>query len=54
MNIALLTSEIAVVLLAIFILVFDLFMPNKETRRGLGYMAACGILFSFLYSFTLF
>lgn len=54
MNIALLTSEIAVVLLAIFILVFDLFMPNKETRRGLGYMAACGIAGILLYSFTLY
>jgi NADH-quinone oxidoreductase subunit N len=52
MNIALLTTEIAVVVLALLIIVFDLLMPREETRRSLGYFAVCGLLGILVYSFT--
>ncbi len=50
MNIALLTSEIAVVILALLIIVFDLLMPRQETRRSLGYFAVCGLLGILVYT----
>lgn len=52
MNLSLLTSEIAVVLLALLLIVFDLLMPRQETRRSLGYLAACGIVGILIYTFT--
>lgn len=52
MNIALLTTEIAVVVLALLIIVFDLLMPREETRRSLGYFAVCGLAGILVYSFT--
>lgn len=52
MNIALLTSEIAVVILALLIIIFDLLMPREETRRSLGYFAVCGLLGIFIYNFN--
>ena len=52
MNINSLTSEIAVVVLALLIIAFDLMLPRQETRRSLGYMAACGLLGILLYVFT--
>lgn len=54
MNISLLTSEIAVVLLALLIMLFDLLLPKQESRRSLGYLAAWGIFAIFLYTFTLY
>jgi NADH-quinone oxidoreductase subunit N len=50
MNIALLTSEIAVVILALLSIVFDLLMPRQETRRSLGYFAVCGLLGILVYT----
>lgn len=52
MTISLLTSEIAVVILALLIIIFDLLMPRQETRRSLGYVAACGLLGILVYTFT--
>lgn len=52
MNIALLTSEIAIVLLAVLLICFDLLLPRQEARRSLGYLAVCGILGVLLYTFT--
>lgn len=52
MNIALLTSEIAVVILALLIIVFDLLMPKQETRRSLGDFAVCGLLGILVYNFN--
>lgn len=52
MNIALLTSEIATVILALLIIVFDLLMPRQETRRSLGYFAVCGLLGILVYNFN--
>lgn len=52
MNIALLTSEIAVVILALLMIVFDLLMPRQETRRSLGYFAVCGLLGILVYNFN--
>jgi len=52
MNIALLTSEIAVVILALLIIVFDLLMPREEARRSLGYFAVCGLLGILVYTFN--
>lgn len=51
MNIALLTSEIAVVILALLVILFDLLMPREETRRSLGYFAVCGLLGILVYTF---
>lgn len=52
MNIALLTSEIAIVLLAVLLICFDLLLPRQESRRSLGYLAVCGILGVLLYTST--
>lgn len=52
MNTSLLTSEIAVAVLALLIIVFDLMLPREETRRSLGYMASCGLVGILLYTFT--
>ncbi|MPM60328.1 NADH-quinone oxidoreductase subunit N [bioreactor metagenome] len=52
MNIALLTSEIAVVILALLIIVFDLLIPREETHRSLGYLAVCGLMGILVYTFT--
>ena len=52
MNIALLASEISVVVLALFLLVFDLLLPKQETRRSLGYLAVCGVTAILVYTAT--
>ncbi|SEJ02004.1 NADH dehydrogenase subunit N [Propionispira arboris] len=52
MNIALLTSEIAVVILALLIIIFDLLLPRQETRRSLGAFAVCGLLGILVYTFS--
>lgn len=52
MNIALLTSEIAVVILAVLLIVFDLLIPREETHRSLGYLAVCGLIGILVYTFT--
>lgn len=52
MNIALLTSEIAIVLLAVLLICFDLLLPRQESRRSLGYLAVCGIVGVLVYTFT--
>jgi NADH-quinone oxidoreductase subunit N len=52
MNIALLTSEIAVVILALLIIIFDLLLPRQETRRSLGVFAVCGLLGILVYTFS--
>ncbi len=52
MNLALLSSEIAIVVLAVLLICFDLFMPHRETRRSLGIVAACGVLAVLVHSFT--
>lgn len=54
MTISLLTSEIAVVILALLIIIFDLLMPKQETRRSLGYIAVCGLLGVLAYTFSLY
>lgn len=43
MNFSLVTAEIAVVVLAALVIVFDLLIPFKETRRSLGYMTVFGL-----------
>ncbi|MDF2570420.1 MAG: NAD(P)H-quinone oxidoreductase subunit 2 [Sporomusa sp.] len=52
MNISILTSEIAIVLLAVLIMLFDLVLPRQESRRSLGYLAAWGVFAIFVYTFT--
>jgi len=52
MNIALLTSEIAVVILALLIIIFDLLLPRQEIRRSLGVFAVCGLLGILVYTFS--
>ncbi len=52
MNISILTSEMAIVLLAVLIMLFDLVLPRQESRRSLGYLAAWGVFAIFLYTFT--
>lgn len=52
MNFALLTSEIAVVILALLLIVFDLFIPRAETRRSLGCLAVCGLIGILVYTFS--
>ncbi|MDD4599575.1 NADH-quinone oxidoreductase subunit N [bioreactor metagenome] len=52
MNIALLTSEIAVLVLGLLIIIFDVLIPRQETHRSLGYIAACGVLAILVHSMT--
>nr|WP_092074158.1 NADH-quinone oxidoreductase subunit N [Dendrosporobacter quercicolus]NSL47720.1 NADH-quinone oxidoreductase subunit N [Dendrosporobacter quercicolus DSM 1736]SDM79506.1 NADH dehydrogenase subunit N [Dendrosporobacter quercicolus] len=52
MNISLLNSEIAVVVLALLLIIFDLLLPRQETRRSLGYVAASGLLGILVFTFT--
>lgn len=52
MNISLLNSEIAVIVLAVLLIVFDLLLPRQETRRSLGYVAAAGLLGILAFTFT--
>ena len=52
MNFSLLTTEIVTVCLAAFLVVMDLIIPDKESRRGLGYMALLGLLGIFGHTFT--
>ena len=52
MNLGLLTTEIVTVCLATFILVMDLIIPDKESRRGLGYLAVLGLTGILGHTFT--
>lgn len=52
MTIGLLTSEITILILALVVIIFDILMPVQETRRSLGYIAACGIFGILIYTFT--
>jgi len=53
MNIMLLSSEIAVICLALLIITLDLLLPRFETRRSLGYLAVTGLSGVLAYTFTL-
>lgn len=52
MNFSLLTTELLTVGLALFLLVIDLIIPDKESRRGLGYLAILGLAGIIGYTFT--
>ena len=52
MNLGLLTTEIVTVCLALFIAVVDLIVPEKESRRGLGFLAIIGLSGVLAYTFT--
>lgn len=52
MNLSLLTTEIVTVCLAVFIVAIDLVIPDKESRRGIGYMTFLGLLGIFGHTFT--
>ncbi|WP_110955116.1 NADH-quinone oxidoreductase subunit N [Anaerosinus massiliensis] len=51
MNIELLAVEIAVVVLALALIMFDLLLPRQENRRSLGCFTVCGLIGILLYSF---
>ena len=53
MNFSLLTTELLTVGLALFLLVIDLIIPDKESRRGLGYLAIIGLAGIIGYTYTL-
>ena len=54
MNIAVLTSELALFMLASLILGIDLLLPKTMSRRSLGYLAFAGLAAVFAYTCTLY
>ena len=54
MNIAVLTSELALFALASLVLVLDLILPKDLSRRSLGYLAVVGLAGVFAYTCTLY
>lgn len=52
MNLSLLSTEIVTVTLACFIVLLDLLMPAKESRRALGYLTLLGLTGVFAHTFT--
>ena len=54
MNIAVLTSELALFMLASLLLGLDLVLPKTMSRRSLGYLAAAGLVGVFAYTCSLY
>ncbi|MDF2500032.1 MAG: nuoN [Anaerosporomusa subterranea] len=54
MNFSLLTTELLTIGLALLLLVLDLLIPAKESRRGVGYLAIIGLAGIIGYTFTLY
>ena len=52
MNISVLALEISVAVLALVLLAMDLSMEQDQPRRNLGYLAVCGLIGIFFFSFT--
>nr|WP_040292417.1 NADH-quinone oxidoreductase subunit N [Acetonema longum] len=52
MNLSALTTEISMVCLAVLIILLDLFLPDKASRKGLGYLTVAGLLVVFGCSFA--
>ena len=52
MNFNALMIEIGIAAIALFLLIADLSMQEKQSRRSLGYLAAIGLAGMFMFSFT--
>lgn len=54
MNFMAVSTEIAVLLLALFVMAVDLLMPGKDARRPIAVISIFGLLGILLYTFTLY
>lgn len=52
MNFLALSTEISILVLALFVLAVDLLLPVKETRKSLAGITICGLLAILLFTFT--